>query len=245
MPLSRTAMLAYARLLHELDSGVFVAGGRLPGERELSERLAVSRATLRAALAELEANGKVQRHAQRGWFVPPQPIGEPPSTLQSFSEMAFARGLTPNTEVTQRLVRAATLVEAQALRVAPASPVLQLDRLRGMEDTIMCFDVVVLPGHYLDALRDVDFTNVSLYDTLWTECGVSIYRSAYTLTASVADARMAALLRMRTGDAVLIGEEVAYNDDGLPVLLGHNTYRGDAYRFQADLFRRSDRYSGL
>lgn len=119
---------AYDQLAHALRVGRYAPGARLPGERDLSQELGVSRVTLRAALGRLEAEGAVQRSAQRGWFVPRQVIGEPPSTLQSFTEMARARGLRPTAAVLRQEVRPATMDEAERLRIAPAAPVLQVDR---------------------------------------------------------------------------------------------------------------------
>ena len=55
----------------------------------------------------------------------------------------------------------------------------------------------------------------------------------------VASYALAKLLKTSVGAAILIGEEVGYTAEGVPVLVGVNKYRGDAYRFQADLFRRT------
>lgn len=238
MTLPAAASHAFDQLIQDLDAGVYAPGSRLPGERELSLRFHVSRATLRVALSALEAEGRVQRSAQRGWFVPSQVIGEPPSTLQSFSEMARARGLSPTAKVLRQEVRPATLDEAERLRVAPASPVIQLDRLRGMDGTPVCFDVVVLPEQRAAGIASADLTDASLYDTLQQLCGLTIHRSAYGVMAAVADAQLARLLGTSVGAPILVGEETAYTADGTPVLVGVNKYRGDAYRFEADLFRR-------
>ncbi len=230
---------AYERLVHGLTVGRYAAGSRLPGERDLAVELGVSRATLRLALGRLESEGLLQRSAQRGWFVPRPVIGEPPSTLQSFTEMARARGLRPTARVMHRAVRPATMDEAQKLRIAPAAPVIEISRLRGMDGTPVCYDVVVLPEHRAAGMATADLEDASLYETLRAVAGIEIHRSAYTLTAAVADAELARLLGMSVGAPVLVGDEVAYMSDGTPVLAGSNNYRGDAYRFQADLFRRA------
>lgn len=230
---------AYEGLENDLSIGRFAPGSRLPGERQLAVELGVSRATLRLALGRLAAEGTLRRSAQRGWFVPRRLIGEPPSTLQSFTEMARARGLHPTSKVLRSEVRPATLDEAAKLHIAPVAPVIEIDRLRGMDGTLVCFDIVVLPMDRAGALADVDLHDASLYELLRDRCGIEIHRSAYTLMASVADAELARLLDMSVGAPVLVGDEVAYTSDGTPVLVGTNTYRGDAYRFEADLFRRA------
>ncbi|GAA2643177.1 GntR family transcriptional regulator [Paractinoplanes durhamensis] len=229
---------AYEALTRDLTVGRYAPGSRLPGERDLATQLGVSRATLRLALSRLEQEGTLQRSAQRGWFVPTQVIGEPPSTLQSFTEMARARGLRPTARVMRQEVRPASMDEATKLRIAPAAPVIEIDRLRGMDGTPVCFDVVVFPENRAADLATADLTDVSLYDEL-QRCGIEVHRSAYTLMAESADAELARLLGITAGAPVLVGDEIAYTADGTPVLIGHNKYRGDAYRFEADLFRRA------
>ena len=230
---------AYEQLARDLTVGRYAPGSRLPGERDLAVQLGVSRATLRLALGRLESEGTLQRSAQRGWFVPQRMLGEPPSTLQSFTEMARARGLRPTARVMRQEVRPAGMDEASKLRIAPAAPVIEIDRLRGMEGTPVCFDVVVLPQSRAAPLATADLTDASLYDSLRAHCGIEVHRSAYTLMAESADAELARLLGITTGAPVLVGDEVAYTSDGTPVLIGHNKYRGDAYRFEADLFRHA------
>lgn len=220
-----------------IDRGIYAAGTRLPGERLLAETLHVSRSTIRTALEDLERAGRLQRSAQRGWFVPSPTIGEPPSTLLSFTEMARQRGLTPTARVLDKTTRSATLDEAAKLRVAPGAAVLQLTRLRGMSGTPICVDRNVIPLTICESIVDADLTDVSLYETLADRCGVSVYRSAYTVQADAATTEMSKVLGVPPASPVLVGEEVAYDRQGLPVLVGYNTYRGDAYRFEADLFR--------
>jgi GntR family transcriptional regulator len=227
----------YRRLTDSIRRGVYPPGARLPGERALAEQLQVSRSTLRIALERLESETLLSRSAQRGWFVPRPTVGEPPSTLQSFSEMARLRGLRPTAEVLEKAVRTATLDEAAKLGIAPGAAVLTIVRLRGMEGTPVCVDSNVLALAAVEPLVDADLTDQSLYDCLERLCGIVIERSAYSVQADAASAELAPLLDIAPGSPVLIGREVAYTPEGRPVLLGVNTYRGDAYRFEADLYR--------
>lgn len=56
-----------------LIDGRFSPQSRLPAERVLADKLGVSRAALRKALAALEAEGRIWRHVGRGTFVGPRP----------------------------------------------------------------------------------------------------------------------------------------------------------------------------
>jgi GntR family transcriptional regulator len=229
---------AYRDLSELIRRRVLPAGGRLPGERQLAARLGVSRSTLRLALGRLAEEGRLTRSAQRGWFVPREVVGEPPSTLQSFSEMAAARGLRAGAQVLSRRVRTADFEEARRLAVAPATRVLELRRLRTMDAVPVCVDVSVVILSRVPALAETDLADRSLYATIEQLSDVRIARSAYTVRAEACDAENAELLQLSPGAPVLVGDELTYDTDGGPILLGQSTYRGDAYRFQADLFRR-------
>ncbi|OMI36498.1 GntR family transcriptional regulator [Streptomyces sparsogenes DSM 40356] len=227
----------YRQLSDALRRGVYPAGSRLPGERDLATTLGVSRSTLRLALGKLAEENKLERSSQRGWFVRRDVVGEPPSTLQSFSEMARARGLRPQSEVLHRRVRPAAFEEAEQLAIAPASRVLDLRRLRRLDGVPVCVDSSVVVLALAPRLAEIDLTDRSLYETLEQDCGLRIARSSYTVRAAAADPATAELLDIEPGAPVLIGEELTYADDGSLILAGRMVYRSDAYRFQADLFR--------
>jgi GntR family transcriptional regulator len=230
---------AYRKLSDLLRRSSFPPGSRLPGERELAARVGVSRSTLRKALDLLEDRGLLNRSPKRGWFVPPRVVGEPPSTLQSFSEMATQRGLAPGAKVLSARERPATFEEAARLRIAPTASVLELRRLRTLDGVPVCVDVSVLVLAKVPALASSDMTDRSLYAAIEELSEVRIERSSYTVRADACDQQLADLLQIRSGAPILIGEEVVYLTDGSPILAGVMSYRADAYRFQADLYRRA------
>ena len=57
------------QLLEMIDSGVFPAGSRLPGERELAKRFGVSRVSVREAEIALQAQGRVEIKVGSGVYV--------------------------------------------------------------------------------------------------------------------------------------------------------------------------------
>lgn len=169
---------ARARLPHQArlhDPSIRRSGVHRHGPTGGQHHLGVSRATLRVALDRLESEGRLQRSVQHGWFVP-------------------------------RLeVRCVTMDEAEKLRIAPASSVIQINRLCGMDRTPVCYDVVVLPEQRTPALATADLTDDFLYEALRQHCDIVVYRSAYSLVASVADVELAKLLGMGVGALVRVG----------------------------------------
>ena len=62
-----------------LSAGRYAPGSLLPSERDLADRLGLARGTVRQALADLEAEGRLQRSAGRGWVV--AAVAARPTTL--------------------------------------------------------------------------------------------------------------------------------------------------------------------
>ena len=76
------------QLRHLFDAGEFAVGDRLPPERELAERMGISRPTIREALIALEVEGRVRIKVGSGIYVAQPPrIPAAPAT----GEGPFAR----------------------------------------------------------------------------------------------------------------------------------------------------------
>jgi len=221
-------------LAAEIRAGRLVTGTRLPSERELRERFGVSRVTVRQALGRLVSAGLVVPAAGRGWFVHAAPLAEPPGTLASFTEMVSGAGLVATSRILDRQVRDSTLDEAQALRLAPGTPLFSLYRLRMVDGLATALDHSRVPLAVAPGLVDVDFSTSSLYATL-TEAGAQPARADYTVTAEAATAAQAQLLEVVPGAPLLAATQTTYDRSGLPIELGAITYRGDRYRFRAVL----------
>lgn len=69
---------AYRRVANQLRTqivaGEYAPGAQLPSERELVERYAVSRPTIRQAIGVLHTEGLVVAEHGRGVFVRPKPV---------------------------------------------------------------------------------------------------------------------------------------------------------------------------
>jgi GntR family transcriptional regulator len=97
-----------------------------------------------------------------------------------------------------------------------------------------------VPLRLIERGPELDFTTVSLYDTL-DAAGHAPVRADYDIEARAASAEQAELLDISPGAPVLVTTTVAMADDGQVVDAGRTVYRADRYRFQATLVRRPHR----
>ncbi|MCW2809444.1 MAG: GntR family transcriptional regulator [Marmoricola sp.] len=218
-------------------SGAYAPGEKLPSERRLCEDLGVSRMTLRRALMSLVDDELLQSAAGRGWFVAGGPVGEPGNVLLSFTDLGRERGFFAGAKVLHREVRRADLDEAEALGVAPGSEMLDLRRLRLLDDVAIAIDHSRVPLILAPQLAHVDFTDSSLYAVL-READAEPVRCTASVQAVAADDEQAALLCVEPGWPLLQFSQVALDRGGRPVDLSVVHYRGDRYRFRTSLVAR-------
>ena len=221
----------------EIARGTWRPEERLPPERVLCERFAVSRVTLRRALNALVSDGLLRASHGRGWYVAGGPLGEPPNALESFSAMGRARGLVPSARVLSTAVRPATIDEAEALTIAPGADLFAIERLRLLDGLPISIDKSRVPLARAPGLAAADFSQASLYTTLEAD-GVVPAWAEFALSAAAATPEEAALLDLAVGSPLLTASQTTFDQDHRPIELGHVRYRGDRYRFRATLVRR-------
>jgi GntR family transcriptional regulator len=223
-------------LADEVARGALVAGARLAPERELSDRLGVSRVTLRRALAALERDGLIETSPGLGRVVRrAEQVEEPPNELVSLTRMGASLGVQVTSQVLVARIRPATLDESEALVIGPGAPLIDLERLRLFDGRPIVLDASLTPAALAPDLLDADFAVVSLYDELATRYGVVAWRAEYMLQAEAAGDRAAELLDLAVGEPVLVARQTTVDPTGRPFQLSVLTYRGDRYRFRTTL----------
>lgn len=222
-------------LARQIESGELAPGAQLLGERELSKRFDASRVTLRRALIELRDRGLIDSDSTRGWFVSSTFVGEP-NALMSFSEMALARGLKPGSRVVSSQTRAASLEDADDLRVAPGSELFELTRVRLLDEVAVGLERSRIPLRLVPAFPGLDFSMASLYAEL-DRAGLRPHAAEYAIQAVGATAAEAALLGVAEGAPLLLARAATRLKDGRPVELSRSVFLGERYRFYATLFR--------
>lgn len=224
----------YAELGARIADGRLPRGGQLPTERELCQEFGVSRVTLRKALGALATAGAIEAFQGRGTFVSTPRLAEPPNPLMSFSRLAALGGLTATASVLAKLTRLSTIEEGERFRIAPGSPLFELERRRLLDGLPVAITRSVVPLAHAPQLPELDWTEVSLYDEL-TLAGYAPVRSDYSVEAQAADHRLSLTLDLALGLPVLVATSSSYSLDDRLIEQSRLVYRGDRYRFRATL----------
>jgi GntR family transcriptional regulator len=231
LPLHRRV---HDELAARIADGRLACGAQLPTERELCHEFAVSRVTLRKALSALAEAGAIEAFQGRGTFVTSQRLTEPPNALLSFSQLAALGGLRASASVLAKVTRGATIEEGERFRVAPGSPLFELERRRLLDGLPVAITRTVVPLALAPHLPELDWAVASLYDEL-AAAGCRPVRSDYSVEAHAADHRTATVLDLVPGAPVLVAESASYALDNRPIEQSRLVYRGDRYRFRATL----------
>ena len=201
-------------------------GSALPTERELAERLATSRTTVRQAIAELVVEGLLVRTQGSGTY-----IAEPRLVhirqLSSFTDDLGAARV--GNRVLAVTVEAATGETARRLGV---STVHRVDRVRLVDGTPLAYESARLAGEYPDLAAELE-RHGSLYATLREAYGVQLQAVEDTVQTYLADPVTAELLDVETGHPLLLVHRLGEAAGGRPVEWTRSAYRGDRFRFVA------------
>lgn len=213
-----------------VDRGAIEPGQVLPSERDLASRFALSRVTVRKAIAGLVEDGVLTQRHGAGTFVAER-IVKPLSRLTSFTEDLRARGLNPHSVFLEREVGEVAPEESMAMNLSPGAEVSRLYRLRYGADEPLAVERSSIPRAVLaDPALVVD----SLYAAL-EKLGCRPVRGLQRLRAVNFNVEQARLLKLPAGSAGLALERRSFLADGRVVEFTRSWYRGDLYDFVAEL----------
>jgi GntR family transcriptional regulator len=219
-------------LLERIES--LAPGSAVPTERELASELATSRTTVRQALVDLVAEGRLVRRQGAGTFIA-EPKVTWPLHLTSFTEAAAMNGFAASTElIAVSRIRADAEV-ARRLGLRAAAPVVRIERLRLADERPMAVETSHLSAERFPNLARNIRRHQSLYDLLRTVYGVVPVRAEEEIATAPASPREAALLGTETGAPMLVLGRHSRDAEGAPVEWVTSWYRGDRVTFVADL----------
>ncbi len=234
----------YAQLVQllreKINQGSWKVGEKIPGEQDLCNQYRVSRTVVRQALRELELQGTIRRQKGKGTFVAEPKINESlVQKLTGFYQDMVERGFEPMTLVLRQRIIPADERIAIYLQIQPGKEVVDLLRLRFINDEPIQLVNSFIPYELCPGVAGVDLSQRSLYEYIEKDCHLQISRGRRFIEAISADKETARWLRVKNGAALIQLDSVSYLDNGQPVEYYRAFHRGDRSRFEVELVRSS------
>lgn len=229
MTISRTPLWhAIAQtLMAEIAAGHFAPGDRLPTEAELARRFGVNRHTVRRALAQMALQGLVHARRGAGVFVAATPTDYPLGARVRFHHNIAAAGRVPGREISSITSRAANAAESAALALPVGSLVHDCEGVSLADGHPIAIFRSVFPAAILPDLPRYLRAENSVTKAL-ARHGIADYlRLSTRITAQLATATQALLLRLAEGDPLLQSTAINTDPAGRPVEYGSTWFAGD------------------
>ena len=224
----------YERLVAALQSSIseklLLPGDLLPGERELSAELNVSRNVIRRAISTLESDGILSTRHGHGTFVPRE-LRKSTNSILGFTEEMIRRGLEVSNRMLRVTKRPAIGIEIIDMGMSPGEEVLELVRLRLADDTVIAHELCLTPIWGVSPGYD---GQTSLYSEM-EQNGTRPIRVLQEISAAAASDEVAQGLAIEPGAPVLQITRKGYDKTNSVVEFTASHFRSDRYTWITEL----------
>jgi DNA-binding GntR family transcriptional regulator len=221
---------------HAIDNGTLKAGDRLDNELYLTERLGVSRPTVRQAVQLLVEQGLVVRRRGIGTVVAAPRILRPVALTSLYDDLSADHRHPATTVLAMSEIEADDEI-APVLLLSPGATVLSVQRLRLADGTPLAVMRNYLPSGLLKGRPEEALEKTGLYELLRSQ-GVRLHAGEQVIGARRATAREAKLLQAPRSATVLTMTRTTFDHEGRPVEYGSHAYLADHYSFKMTLVAR-------
>ena len=217
------------RLAEDIERGTYPVGSRIPPEHQLEELYSVSRVTVRRALAELTAEGLLERKQGKGTFVSTPKITQDLKSIHSFHDACKKNGFREGTVVIHVKEVDPDAADTEELKLRKGDRILETLRVRTADDV----PVVLEKNHFSMAYSYLENENLSgsLYGIL-QEYGVEPKQATHDISMVIATEAQGKLLEVETGTPLMKLHEVVYDQKGRPLHNSVQLIRGDRFVFR-------------
>lgn len=224
-------------LLNLIDSEEYKSGKYLPNEVELSQRLNISRNTLRQAINKLVFEGLLIRKKGVGTKVVQKGIVSGVKNWLSFSQEMKMLGIEirnfelhiswkrPNDEI------------CNFFNLDKENPTkcIVLERVRGKKEYPFVYFISYFNPN-IPLTGEEDFTR-PLYELLENDYQITVKTSKEKISARLAGEQIAEKLDIKAGDPILIRERFVYDTQQVPIEYNIGYYRADSFTYTIEAER--------
>jgi len=201
-----------------ISSSKWPIHSKIPDEITLSQKLEISRGTLRKAIRDLVDQGILTQIRGKGTFVVSKNIEQPlASHLVSFSESMQEQNLNFKTLVITKAIIKPDLKIAALLELDTKKKVIYLERVRFVDNVPIIYLKNFIPYHYCMGLIRDDLEKDALFTLLEEKYGHHIEWGRRYFKAVPALGDVVQNLGVEASTPVMYLEQIVYTDTSIPL----------------------------
>lgn len=229
------------QISRDIASGALAARSRLPTETEIMRRFGVGRHTVRRAIAELAAGGKVRVEQGRGTFVEERSVILYNIARRTrFSRNLREQGRMPSDQPVDEKEIPAPPVVAAALSIQEGAPVYMIVRRGFADDVPISISHTYHPADRFPNMHMLRRTGVSVTE-IYRDFGIPDYlRHCTKIFARLPIGREARLLAQPSDQPVLVVQKIDVDMDGCPIACSDVIWAGERIQFVIEHDEMSD-----
>ena len=241
MKLKKTPVPLYYQLEKVLRrrilSGKFKPDQAVPTEKELCREFGVSRTTVRQALLSLESDDLIRREQGRGTFVAFRQNKPLQFRLFGTVDDLFHLGLRTVLKLQSKKLISPSPEIIQDMKLNSKEKVYLFEGLRHLENERQAFFQAYVPEAIGKKIQLTEPDNPLFIERVEKEALEMVRRSQQVTSASVADKKLASILRVKKGHPLLVIKRIYFSKSGRSLEMAVTFFPGDAYKGIAELIR--------
>jgi GntR family transcriptional regulator len=220
------------QLKQHIKSGRLKPYSRVWSEREMADRLNVSRMTARRAISTLVSEGYLFAKEGKGTFVSDKRIDLPVLRLRNFFDEMKALNRVPSSKALSCREFRATPQIASDLRVEPGTRIFQVKRLMYGDGIPYCIEAKCVVKDKCKLLKTTA-NKEQLAEMVSGRCYQCVTKFDIFIEATVLNDEETELIGLEEPVPAFCVKKYAYDNEGQRISFTKTIYRGDLYRLQA------------
>ena len=217
------------RMKNDILAGVYPSGGRIPSEQLLCDTYGVSRVTVRKAMLDLVQEGMLVRRQGKGTFVAEEKLRRNLAFITSFTDACAERGHKAGARLVSAQMENVGPEDVEKLGLPEGDKVLEICRVRLNDGEPVMLEINRYPYAY--AYLQTENVDGSQYGCL-RKHGVIPSSAVHDISMGHATPFVSKHLNTELGEALLVLDELVYNQHGEPLHTSRQWIRGDRFTFR-------------
>lgn len=228
-------------IIRKMDQGIINQGDLLPPEVYISEKLDLSRTTVRKAMEILEQESRIVRRRGKGTLVSTPKLKRSLNNMYNFSMEMEILGLEPKSKLISFAEVNPNYVVAEKLKVSEEEFVYKIVRLRLADNKPLLLETAYVPVKFCPNLNKNDMGD-SLYAKIIEYTGVLPLKAVETYEAILLKEEQAQLLKCKSNLPAFRINRVSTNENCDIFEFTTILAPGDRNRYEITLQRNSDMF---